>query len=220
MPASTAKNGVDYIMKSYNGGFKNFWHYNKGKIIALVLFIACMFVVITQCSPNPDSSFSILCVSETNNFGGELLMEKLEENVDFSKTDEGKQEMYYEYIEIPKSVAEQSQVGTFEQLNTRLINDDFSLLLLDKETVYMLHDRQGVFVDITDFADKYGIAGEDRYMTDEGFVCAINVESNEFLKSCSVNCEQLYVAIRVPKDGNVKKYTNAKAALEYILSNR
>lgn len=202
------------------GGFKNFWDYNKGKVIAAIFLVGFIIFGITQCNMSPDSKFSILCASETDNYNGDALIKKLSENIDFSKTDEGEQEISYKHINIPASKEEQSQLGTMENIQNRMINGDCSLLLFDEEMVHFYHEDEGVFVDLSEYADKYNIPKENRYMNIEGFVCAISVEGNKFLESASFNTDKMYVAIRVPKDGDVDKYTNAKAALEYILSNK
>lgn len=203
-----------------NGGFKNFWDYNKGKVIAGILLIGFIIFGITQCNISPDPRFSILCASETDNYNGDILMQKLSENIDFSKTDEGKQEISYKHINIPPSQEEQSQLGTIESIQNRMINGDCSLLFFDKEMMYFYEEDEGVFVDLREYADKYKIPEENRYINIEGFVCGIKLEKNKFLESCSINTKDMYVAIRVPKDGDVDKYTNAKASLEYILSNK
>ena len=64
--------------------FKNFMHYNKGKIVFLTFFIALAVLGITQCNISPEENFSILCVSEEANYNGDILMAELDKNIDYS----------------------------------------------------------------------------------------------------------------------------------------
>ncbi|MBQ4526981.1 MAG: hypothetical protein II998_02810 [Clostridia bacterium] len=206
-------------MDNSKNSFKNFWDYNKRKVIAGFFLIAFIIFAITQCNINPEQKFGILCISETNNTDGTQLMAELKENIDFDKTEEGKQNLEYEHIYIPPTKADMVTLGTNETIQARLLSGDASLLILDSETIYY-YEAKGTFKDLTEVADKYNIPAEDRYLATDGSVCAISVDSNSFLKDCSIESEGLYVAIRYPLNGNTEDYTNADAALDYIISNK
>ncbi|MBQ4629901.1 MAG: hypothetical protein IJB70_02830 [Clostridia bacterium] len=208
-------------MKSFNGGFKNFWEYNKGKIIALIFLAAFVVLLLTQCNMNPEKYFSILYVTDSYSTDGEMLKQQLKQNVDFSKTDEGEMEVYFEHIQVSDSKADRIGMATGEELTTRMINGDCSLLLFDKETVLYFIEEDGVYIDLSQYAKKHNIPEENLIKSKDGkSVYAISVTDNKFLTKCSLDCSDLYVAIRVPQDGDVDKYTNAKASLEYIISNQ
>lgn len=207
-------------MEKTKNGFKNFWHYNKGKVIAVVALAVIIVLSAVQCGNRTEFDLSVLYVCEDKGKTGDVLLPML------ASSDEVKQscgkdnpKLNFKAIYISPDEAERMEDRVHEQLQVEFASGECNLYFIDKETMYTYKDLDG-FYDLTDYADKYSVAEEDRYLTSDGKVCGISVAENSALASCGLGGEGMYMAIRNHTDKTDNEYQIAYGALEYILLNK
>lgn len=200
------------------GGFANFWHYNKIKIISLILLIAFAIFGLSQCSYGTEVDFGILHVSEVSGVSGDAFVEALKRDALISSAN---WEPNVEFISVyvPSDPKLLPETGALEKIQIELINGNSTLFILDEETVYSYKDED-LFYDLTDIADKYDVPDEARYLGPNGEVIGISADGNAYLDACSLESDSLYMAIRDHSADDAEQYVNAFSALEYIISNR
>ena len=198
------------------GSFGNFWYYNKLKIFALIFVLALVALGVSQCSLGKTLDLGIVHISSERNSDGGKLLESLKENAGLKKSGE---ELSLEFVPIymPEDFGEASELGSIEKTQVEIISGSTTLFILDQETVYS-YKEDDIFYDLSDIADKYGIAENRRYLDDDGKVVAISIDQNPYLEECSVFCDELYIAVRNHLKSKADEYENAFTALEYIIA--
>ena len=196
--------------------FGDFWNYNKLKIFAVVISVALIALAVSQCSLGKTLDLGVVHVSQKTDVDGEKFLECIKKDVELKKIGE---ELVLEFtpIYMPDDFSAAAELGSIEKAQIEITTGDSSLFILDGETVYSFKNDD-IFYDLTKIADKYNISQEERYLSDDGKVMAISVDGNKYLEECSIFCDNLYIAIQNHLESKSEKYSNAFAALEYILN--
>lgn len=205
-------------MLKLQGGFKNFWYYNKIKIIALIALILFVAFAISQCSFGESADFGILHVSEARDVRGDAFVAKLKEDSDLIFKNE-EPDVDFISVYVPSNPKDIMETGVLEKIQLELVGGSCTLFILDEETVYSYQNDE-LFYDLTDIADEYSIPPEARYIGPNGEVLAISVDGNAYLDECSLQSDALYIAIRAHSKDDAGLYQNAFSAIRTIISNR
>ncbi|MBE7051413.1 MAG: hypothetical protein E7395_02420 [Ruminococcaceae bacterium] len=200
------------------GGFSNFWHYNRLKVVSVVALIFFIGFAISQCSFGETVDFGILHVSEVRDVAGDGFVSAIKKDVDL-KSENNEPSVQFVPIYVPSDPRDIMETGALEHIQVELVSGKATLYMLDEETIYS-YKNDDLFFDLTSIADKYQIPDELRYVDDNGKTLAISVDGNKYLNDCSLECSSLYIAIKNHTDNESEKYINAFNALSYIISNR
>ena len=76
------------------------------------------------------------------------------------------------------------------------------LFLVDEDLLEMYEDQE-VFADISDKAEKYGIADDSLYIAEDGTPMGISLKDNAYLKSKGVVTDTLYACFRNTYEPNL-----------------
>lgn len=197
--------------------FSDFWAYNKGKIIGVILLIAFIILCITQCNVNPGADLGILHICEKNGVKGNLLVENLSANVDVEAQNEGEPpSIEFRAVRIPNAATDAMETGAMEKIQMEFASGECNLYILDSETLYS-YSNTGLFAPLDDYAQKYQIADENLYKDDSGNIIGISAQANPVLEDCDIENEGLFFALRVPLKKYEKGNHNAEKAFDYIM---
>ncbi len=98
-----------------------------------------------------------------------------------------------------------------------------SPIILTDAAVTKVYEDQGVFTDITDLADRLGIADEKRLMSKDGKVIGINVAESTAFADTGIQTGELYLTLRAPTNdmkknkAAMKEFDNAEKIAEYLI---
>lgn len=197
--------------------FSDFWAYNKGKIIGVILLIAFIILCITQCNVNPGTDLGILHICEKSGVKGNLLVENLSANVDVEAQNEGEPpSIEFRAVRIPNAATDAMETGAMEKIQMEFASGECNLYILDSETLYS-YSNTGLFTPLDDYAQKYQIADENLYKDDSGNIIGISAQANPVLEECDIENEGLFFALRVPLKKYEKGNHNAEKAFDYIM---
>lgn len=200
------------------GSFGNFWHYNKLKILGIVLTIAFIALIVSQCSLGEIVDLGIVHISNVQNVDGNELLNNIQKDVKLKKA-ESEPVMEFNHIYIPDDFTMAKDIGALDKIQVEITSGKSNLFIVDEETLYS-YKNDDVFYDLSEYAEKYGIDGDDCYYDANGKLMGISVGDNAYLEKSNLDTEGLYVGVRNHVESKKDEYENAFKALEYILKNR
>ncbi len=204
-------------MFNSQGGFKNFWHYNKWKIFSLIALILFIAFAVSQCSYGSVTDFEVLHISGVRDVSGDEFIKRIKNDVELvSEGNDPNAE--FMHIFVPQDMRDIIETGALEKIQVEMVGGNSTLFILDKETIYSYKDNE-FFYDLTQIADSFNVPEEKRYLGANGEVCAISVDGNKYLQECNLQCDSLYIAVRNHSEKKSDEYINAFAVLNHILSN-
>ncbi|MBE7050253.1 MAG: hypothetical protein E7394_05715 [Ruminococcaceae bacterium] len=200
------------------GSFTNFWHYNKLKIFGVVLAVAFVALIVSQCSFGETVDLGIVHISNEQNVTGENLLDDIKKNVDLKISGE-KPAMEFNHIYMPDDFELAKSVGALDKVQVEITSGRSTLFILDKETFYSYKDED-IFFDLSQYAEKYEISKEECFVDSKGRITGISVDNNTCIKNANLDVREHYIGIRDHVASKKGEYENAFKALEYILENR
>ena len=201
---------------------ENFKYYYKWHTIIAVFVIFLAVIGIKSCVESKEPDINILYVSDkyVQNDAGEKFQKQLSQNnfiTDVNK--DGKEYFYFEPVIISYEGNDNQNFAVYQKLQVQMFAGQQSLMLVHQ---YVLEDYDGAFENIGDYAKE-----DDKTFTgNQKFVSGISVEGNKFLEDIGINTENLYIAMHVRTEKQIKKgeledeYKQAYKILDFILENQ
>ncbi len=177
----------------------NFWYYHKVHVIVTIIVAVVLVFTIYDCQNKVEPDISVRGV--LNFYASEESRAAFEQTLYDAGlvTDingDGKQNCLVQLLGVPDEVQSEQDVAVNFQVTLGFAADDAVLYLINDEFLE-LYEEDGIFEDMSDFAQQHGVLQEDCYVTESGEVIGISLEGNQLLEGCGIPTDTLYMAKRV-----------------------
>ncbi len=199
----------------------NFFYYYKTHLIVAVLVTILLVIGIRSCTDRKQIDLRVVYFSDTMMASevADTMEKSLAENGLLEDVDgDGEKMFYLDSIVHDFDIDGNVDEATVNKIQATMFAGDHTLMLVHK---YALEDYDGSYGDISSHAKE----GDEKFISPEsGSVIGISVAGNPYLEEMGIPTDNLYVAMRLQTESEIKKgetqknFDLAYKVMDYILS--
>lgn len=207
--------------------WENYWYYYKWHtivgIVALLVIVYTVYDKVTYIKPDFEIDAVTDCGFSYNS--ADTIANSLASSGaldDINGDGKIKASVSYYTAGYSGEASKQADPSMMQIVQLRMAVGESPIILTDS-TVAKVYEDQGVFADITDLADRLGIANEDRLASKDGKVIGINIAESAAFADTGIQTGELYLTLRNPTNDikknkkAMKEFENAEKIAEYLI---